>query len=68
VALYIGGGITTYSHDPKSGDSSTDTGANLLIGGKASVGRFKPFGEFKYTTAGPDNIVFTLGLRFHLFD
>lgn len=68
VALYVGGGVATYSHDPKVGDSSSETGLNLIVGGKASIRRLKPFGEFKYTTAGPDNVVFTLGLRFHLFD
>ena len=68
VALYAGGGIATYSHEPRTGDSSSDTGINLLLGGKASIGRLKPFGEFKFTTAGPDNIVLTLGMRFHLFD
>lgn len=68
VALYMGAGIATYSHDPGHGDSSNDSGVNLLFGAKASLGRLKPFGEIKYTTAGPDGVVLTLGARFHLFD
>jgi hypothetical protein len=68
VALYIGAGYATYSHDPDHGDSSKDAGVNLLFGAKASLGRLKPFGEIKYTTAGPDGYVITLGTRFHLFD
>jgi hypothetical protein len=68
VALYIGAGYATYSHDPDHGDSSKDAGVNLLFGAKASLGRLKPFGEIKYTTAGPDGYVLTLGTRFHLFD
>jgi hypothetical protein len=68
VALYMGAGIATYSHDPDFGDSSNDTGANFMFGAKASLGRLKPFGEIKYTTAGPDGVVFVLGSRFHLFD
>lgn len=68
VALYIGAGVGTYWHDPESGDSSNASGANLLFGGKASLGRLKPFGEVKYTTAGTDGVVLTLGTRFHLFD
>jgi hypothetical protein len=68
VAFYVGGGITNYSSAPDVGESSNDTGGSLLIGGKASIRRLKPFGEFKWTTAGPDDLIFTLGLRFHLFD
>ena len=67
VALYMGGGIATYSHDPKLGDSTHDTGINLLFGAKASLGRLKPFGEIKYTTAGQNGVALTLGARFHLF-
>ena len=68
VALYLGGGIANYSHTPDVGDSSNDFGADLLFGAKASLGRLKPFGEVRYTTAGPDGIVLLLGTRFHLFD
>ena len=68
VALYMGAGVGFYSQDPDVGDSSTDTGVNVLFGAKGSIGRFKPFGEIRYTTAGPDGIVFMLGTRFHLFD
>lgn len=68
VALYMGAGVATYSHAPDHGDSSSDFGVNLLFGAKASLGRLKPFGEIKYTTAGPDGITFTVGTRFHLFD
>jgi len=67
VALYAGAGFTTYHHDPDHGDASWDSGVNLLVGAKASVGRLKPFGEIKYTTAGEDGMVYTLGTRFHLF-
>lgn len=68
VALYIGGGVTTYSSDPDVGETSSDSGASLLIGGKASIRRLKPYGEIKWTTAGPEDMVLTLGMRFHLFD
>ena len=68
VAFYIGGGVTTYVSDPDQGDSATDTGICALIGSKASIRRLKPFGEIKWTTAGPSDFVATLGLRFHLFD
>jgi hypothetical protein len=68
VALYVGGGVTTYSSDPDIGESTTETGASLLVGGKMSIRRLKPFGEIKWTNAGPEDMVLTLGLRFHLFD
>ena len=68
VAFYIGGGVTTFVSDPDGGEADTDTGISALIGSKASVGRLKPFGELKWTTAGPSDFVATLGLRFHLFD
>jgi hypothetical protein len=68
VALYVGAGVANYSHSPDAGDSSNDFGADLLFGAKASIRRLKPFAEIRYTTAGPDGIVLTLGTRFHLFD
>jgi hypothetical protein len=68
VALYMGAGVATYSHSPEVGDSSNDFGVDVLFGAKASIGRLKPFGEVRYTTAGPDGIVLALGTRFHLFD
>lgn len=68
VALYAGVGFTSGHHDPDQGDASWDTGANVLIGAKASIRRMKPFAEIKYTTQGKDGVVFTLGTRFHLFD
>lgn len=68
VALYGGAGVTTYHHDPDNGDSSWDSGVNVLLGAKASIMRLKPFFEIKYTTAGSDGMVYTLGTRFHLFD
>jgi hypothetical protein len=68
VAFYVGGGFTSYSHNPDGGESSWDSGANFLIGAKASIRRLKPFGEIKYTTQGQDGYVLTLGTRFHLFD
>jgi hypothetical protein len=68
VALYAGAGYANYHHDPEVGGSSDDSGFNLLFGAKASLGRLKPFGEVKYTTAGRDGTILTLGTRFHLFD
>ena len=68
VALYAGGGFTSYDHNPDHGESSWDSGINLLVGAKASIRSLKPFAEIKYTTAGRDEMVFTLGTRFHLFD
>jgi hypothetical protein len=68
VALYAGGGFTSYHHDPDQGDSSWNTGGNVLFSAKASIGRKKTVGEIKYTTQGKDGVVFTLGTRFHLFD
>jgi len=68
VALYAGGGFTSYHHDPDHGDSNWDTGINFLFGAKASIRRLKPFAEIKYTTQGKDGVVFTIGTRFHLFD
>jgi len=68
VALYIGGGVAHYSSSPDIGESSTDTGASVLIGGKMSIRRLKPYGEIKWTNAGPEDVVLTLGMRFHLFD
>ena len=68
VAFYIGGGVTTFVSNPDGAEADTDTGICALIGSKASVGRLKPFGEIKWTTAGPSDFVAVLGLRFHLFD
>jgi hypothetical protein len=68
VALYAGAGFTSYLHDPDAGDALWNTGANAVFGGKASIGRLKPFAEVKYTTQGKDGVVLTLGTRFHLFD
>jgi hypothetical protein len=68
VALYVGAGFTSYNHDPDQGEASWDSGLNVLVGAKASVLRFKPFAEIKYTTQGTDGMVYTLGTRFHLFD
>jgi membrane protease YdiL (CAAX protease family) len=68
VAFYIGAGFTSYNHDPDQGEASWDSGLNVLVGAKASVLRFKPFAEIKYTTQGKDGMVYTLGTRFHLFD
>jgi len=68
VAFYVGAGFTSYNHDPDQGESSWDTGLNLLFGAKASIRRMKPFAEIKYTTQGRDGLVLTLGTRFHLFD
>jgi len=68
VALYAGAGFTSYHHDPDQGDSSWNSGANVLFGAKASIRRLKPFAEVKYTTQGQDGVVLTLGTRFHLFD
>jgi hypothetical protein len=68
VAFYVGAGAAVYSHAPDPGDSSTEWGADLLVGAKASIRRLKPFAEVRYTTAGPDGIALTLGTRFHLFD
>jgi hypothetical protein len=68
VAMYVGAGFTSYNHDPDQGDASWDSGLNVLVGAKASVLRFKPFAEIKYTTQGTDGMVYTLGTRFHLFD
>jgi hypothetical protein len=68
VAFYAGAGAGFYSHDPDSGDSSTDFGVNLLVGVKASIRRLKPFGEIRYSTAGPDGVAIMIGTRFHLFD
>lgn len=66
VAFYLGGGASTYRHDPDQGDDSWDTGINFLIGGKATVRKIKPFAEVKYTTAGLDGWMLTLGMRFNL--
>jgi hypothetical protein len=68
VAFYLGGGFTSYNHDPDQGEASWDSGVNALFGTKMSIGRLKPFGEIKYTTQGRDGVVLTLGTRFHLFD
>jgi hypothetical protein len=68
VALYAGAGMTQYLHDPDQGDASWSGGLNVLVGAKASVLRFKPFAEIKYTFQGKDTMVYTLGTRFHLFD
>jgi hypothetical protein len=68
VALYIGAGAADYSHDPDIGASSTEWGVNVLFGAKMSIKRLKPFGEIKYSTAGPDGYMLTIGTRFHLFD
>jgi hypothetical protein len=68
VALYAGAGFTSYHHDPDLGDASWDSGANFVVGAKASIRRLKPFAEIKYTTQGKDGVVLTLGTRFHLFD
>jgi hypothetical protein len=68
VAFYFGGGVTSYRHEPDQGDGSWNTGVNVLLGAKASIRRLKPFAEVKYTTAGQDGVVLTLGTRFHLFD
>src|SRR5580765_3288811 len=68
VALYVGAGFTSYNHHPDQGEASWDSGLNVLVGAKASVLRFKPFAEIKYTTQGKDGMVYTLGTRFHLFD
>ena len=68
VALYMGGGVAMYSHNPGHGDSSTKTGADALFGAKASIRRLKPFAEIRYTTAGPDGVTLMFGTRFHLFD
>jgi hypothetical protein len=64
VAIYGGAGFTTYHHDPDQGDSSWDSGINVLLGAKASIMRLKPFFEVKYTTAGSDGMLYTLGTRF----
>lgn len=66
VAFYIGVGATTYHHSPDQGDDTSDWGLNALIGGKATVKKLKPFAEVKYTTAGPDTWMLTLGMRFNL--
>ena len=68
VALYAGAGFASYDSNPDHGSSSWDSGVNLLVGAKASIRRLKPFFEVKYTTAGRDEMVLTLGTRFHLFD
>lgn len=67
VAVYVGGGLGRYSHDPESGDSDSSTGVNLLTGVKIQLKNLRPFGELKYTFAGQDNLVFNLGTRFNLF-
>jgi len=66
VAFYVGGGFTSLASTPDGGDTSWSSGGNLLIGAKASIRKLKPFAEIKYTTAGADGYVFTLGTRFNL--
>ena len=68
VALYVGGGYGRYWHDPDAGESKTYSGFNILVGGKASVRRLKPYFEARYSTTYHDGFVFTIGNRFHLFD
>jgi hypothetical protein len=68
VAFYVGGGFTSISSKPDGGDTTWRSGGNLLIGAKASIRRMKPFAEIKYSTAGADGYVFTIGTRFHLRD
>jgi len=65
ASLYGGGGLGLHVVDPEGGDSSTETGVNLLVGAGFNAVPMKPFGQIKYVfIEGDDPLVFSAGIRF----
>ena len=68
VALYAGGGFTSYHHDPDQGDASWNTGGNVLVRRQGEHRAVEAVRRDQVHDPGKDGVVFTLGTRFHLFD
>ena len=64
-SFYAGAGLTWFTIDPDNGDSSTDTGFNVLAGFGLNAVPLKPYGQLKEAFVNDDaNFSFSIGVRF----
>jgi hypothetical protein len=62
---WIGAGLTFFTVDPDQGDSTTETGVNVLAGFGLSAVPFKPYAQLKSAFIEGDNpFAITVGIRF----
>ena len=65
ASVYAGAGLTFFTVDPDHGESSTDTGLNLIGGAGLNALPFKPFGQIKWAFVNGDSpFSFAFGVRF----
>lgn len=64
--LYGLGGLNLAIIDPVIGDSDSELGINLGIGGEVHLQSFSIFSELKYVVGDADQVVLGLGARFPL--
>lgn len=64
--VYGLGGLNLAIIDPEVGDSESELGVNLGIGGEVHLQSFSIFSELKYVVGDLDQVVLGLGARFPL--
>jgi hypothetical protein len=62
---YLGAGLAMVIADPDGGDSTTDTGFNVIAGAGLNAIKFKPFGQFKWIVKDDKDLqAIVFGVRF----